>query len=48
MNKVLKELSHEAWPGFKKVFVIVFALLTIYLLIILLSSPDGGAGGLHH
>lgn len=43
----LQVLSHEAWPGFKKSFVIVFTLLTIYLAVILLSSPDGGHMG-HH
>ncbi len=47
MKEALKELSHEAWPGFKKVFTIVSALLVIYLLIILFSSPDGGGGTPH-
>ena len=43
----LKVLSHEAWPGFKKAFVFVFTALTVYLALILLSSPDGGHLG-HH
>ena len=48
MEEELKVLSHEPWPGFKKIFMVVFTLLTIYLLIILLSAPDGGAANLHH
>ena len=43
----LKVLSHDPWPGYKKAFMIAFAILTIYLGIILLSSPDGGHMG-HH
>ena len=38
----LKILSHDPWPGYKKAFKIVFALLTIYMAVILLSAPDGG------
>ncbi|MDE0768296.1 MAG: hypothetical protein OSB19_07875 [Opitutaceae bacterium] len=47
-EKEIKILSHKPWAGFKKAFIIVFAILSIYLLIILLSSPDGGAAHLHH
>jgi multisubunit Na+/H+ antiporter MnhB subunit len=48
MKKELQELKHEAWPGYRTAFIIVFSLLTIYLLIILLSAPDGGSIDLHH
>ena len=48
MEEELKVLSHEAWPGFKKTFIIVFTVMTIYLILILLSAPDGGASNLHH
>ncbi|MEP4079165.1 hypothetical protein [Haloferula sp.] len=35
----LHELKHEAVPGYMKVFVIGFALMAIYLAVILASSP---------
>ena len=38
----LKALSHEAWPGFTKIFIVVFAVLSLYLAVIVLSAPDGG------
>jgi hypothetical protein len=48
MQEELKELSHEAWPGYKKTFLIVFGILIIYLLIILLSDPHGVITNAHH
>jgi hypothetical protein len=48
MEEEIQELSHAAWPGFKKAFIVVFTLLTVYLIFIMLSSPDGGAANLHH
>ena len=47
-HEEIKVLSHEAWPGFKKGFLITFALLSIYLIVIILSAPNGGSPGLHH
>lgn len=35
----LKELKHEAIPGYFKAFVIAFAAMGIYLAFILISSP---------
>ena len=48
MEEEIQELAHDAWPGFKKAFIVVMALLTIYLIVIMLSAPDGGAANLHH
>lgn len=35
----LQELKHEAVPGYLKAFVISFAVMGIYLAVILISSP---------
>ena len=35
----LKELKHDAVPGYFKAFCIAFAAMGIYLAIILISSP---------
>ena len=35
----LRELKHEAVPGYFKAFIIAFALMGLYLAIILVSSP---------
>ena len=35
----LKELKHDAVPGYFKAFIIAFAVMGIYLAIILISSP---------
>ena len=48
MEEDIQELSHAAWPGFKKAFIVVMALLTIYLIAIMLSAPDGGGANLPH
>jgi hypothetical protein len=40
------ELKHEPWPGFRPAFYILFGLFSIYLLVILLTSPAGSVG--HH
>lgn len=40
-------LGHEAWPGFRKAFMIVFGLACLYLAIVLFSSVshhDDSAG----
>lgn len=47
-EKPLQELSHEVWPGYRTAFYITFATLTIYLAIIILAAPDGGASAGHH
>jgi regulatory protein YycI of two-component signal transduction system YycFG len=46
MKEEIQELSHAAWPGFKKAFIVVFALLTVYLIVIFLSGSD--TGNVHH
>ncbi len=35
----LRELKHEAKPGYGRIFAIVFAVLGLYLALILISSP---------
>ncbi len=47
-DEEIKVLPHEPWPGYRKAFLITFALLSIYLIIIILSAPDGGSVGGHH
>lgn len=42
----LQELKHEAVPGYMKAFCIAFAVMALYLAIILISSP--GPVGQHH
>ena len=36
MEKSLQELKHSPWPGYRTAFLITFAILTIYLAIIIL------------
>jgi hypothetical protein len=48
MEEPLHELKHEPWPGYRTAFYITFAVLTIYLVIIILAAPDGGATAGHH
>lgn len=46
-HQPLQELKHEPVPGYRKVFVIVFFILSLYLALILISSPgpaDHGKG----
>ena len=35
----LQELKHEAVPGYFKAFIIAFAVMGIYLVVILITSP---------
>ncbi len=35
----LRELKHEAKPGYGRIFAIVFVILGLYLAFILISSP---------
>lgn len=35
----LRELKHEAKPGYGRIFALVFAILGLYLAFILISSP---------
>ncbi len=41
-----RELKHDPWPGFRPAFFVLFAIFTIYLLVILLTSPWESVG--HH
>ncbi|PAW64703.1 MAG: hypothetical protein B9S36_01905 [Verrucomicrobiia bacterium Tous-C2TDCM] len=52
-----RELKHDAKPGYGRVFAIVFAILGLYLALILISSPgpakshghsEDGASSAHH
>jgi len=38
-DQPLQVLKHDPVPGYGKIFAIVFALLSLYLAIILISSP---------
>ena len=38
MNEELQELHHEAVPGYKKVFAIVFVAYLDYLAVILINT----------
>jgi hypothetical protein len=35
----LQELTHEAWPGYRKVFIIAIVVAALYLMIIFLGVP---------
>ncbi len=48
MEKPLHELKHEAIPGYKPAFMVIMTLFVIYLAIIILTAPDGGATHGHH
>ena len=41
----LEELKHAAVPGYLTAFVIAFAVLSLYLAIILISSPGSAKEG---
>jgi len=50
-DQPLQELKHDAVPGYMKAFLIAFAVMGIYLLVILISSPgqvDGHGDGAGH
>ena len=38
-DEPLQELKHDAVPGYLKAFTIAFAIMGIYLAVILISSP---------
>jgi hypothetical protein len=38
MKEDLQELHHEAVPGYKKIFLIVFVVFIIYLAVILINT----------
>ena len=38
-NTPLKELKHDAVPGYLRAFIIAFAAMGLYLAFILVSSP---------
>ena len=40
----LRELKHEAVPGYLKAFIVAFAVMGIYLAIILITSPGPAKG----
>ncbi len=52
-DEPLLELKHEAVPGYLKAFLIAFAVMGFYLLVILVSSPgpaehEAKAGASHN
>ena len=38
MKVELKELHHEAVPGYRKIFIIVFVVFIVYLALILVNT----------
>jgi hypothetical protein len=44
----LKELKHDAVPGYLKAFIIAFAVMGLYLAFILISSPGSAKGHDYH
>ncbi|MBL9153347.1 MAG: hypothetical protein JNK37_12715 [Verrucomicrobiales bacterium] len=42
----LQQLKHDAVPGYPRAFLICFAVMALYLLLILISSPGPAAS--HH
>lgn len=44
IDKPLKELKHDAVPGYLKAFIIAFAVMGLYLAVILVSSPGSAKG----
>ena len=40
----LRELKHEAVPGYLNAFIVAFAVMGIYLAIILITSPGPAKG----
>lgn len=47
-DEPLQELKHEAVPGYRKAFVIAFAVMAIYLAVILISSPGSAKSDYGH
>ncbi|MEJ6719200.1 MAG: hypothetical protein QNK82_11985 [Akkermansiaceae bacterium] len=53
-DEPLLELKHDAVPGYMRVFLIAFAVMTLYLALILIVSPGkaekhhGGHDDKHH
>jgi len=47
-SRELHELKHEAKPGYGRIFAIVFAVLGLYLAMILISSPGPAKSHSHH
>ncbi len=45
-DEPLKELKHDAVPGYMRAFIIAFAAMTLYLVIVLIVSPGRTKG--HH
>jgi len=45
-DEPLQELKHDAVPGYFRAFLIAFTAMTIYLAVILVSSPGPASG--HH
>ncbi|MDA7921585.1 hypothetical protein N9B21_00985 [Verrucomicrobiales bacterium] len=45
-DEPLKELKHDAVPGYLKAFVIAFAVMGLYLAILLIATPGPAKG--HH
>ncbi len=45
-DEPLHELKHDPVPGYRKAFVIAFAIMALYLAAILISSP--GSAKSHH
>ena len=45
-DEPLKELKHDAVPGYLKAFVIAFAVMGLYLAILLITTPGPAKG--HH
>lgn len=38
-DEPLHELKHDPVPGYRRAFVIAFAIMALYLAVILISSP---------
>ncbi len=45
-DEPLQELKHDAVPGYLKAFVIAFAVMGLYLAILLITTPGPAKG--HH
>ncbi len=44
----LQELKHDAVPGYLKAFTIAFAVMGLYLALVLISSPGPAKGDKYH
>ncbi|MEC5129139.1 hypothetical protein VSU19_20425 [Verrucomicrobiales bacterium BCK34] len=47
-NEPLKELKHEAVPGYPKALLIAIAVMGLYLAILLITSPGSAKGHYGH